>query len=630
MISFSLSQLQSLLLGTEAAPSQALLQPDVLAALDVSVTGCAVTLSCLDDELRSLVPKLEKNQGLGFVDKAGFIFKDQKLKDLSNQLRGQCGGITFLLSCLQMTSMEERHRSVHNNQAMIQNIAHKAQSLRELYPKVKVAQSLLDAPSEAESIFGDTRASIISDREFEFDDLVVNSQAYRRALKAVERDLRKGDHQHDEGNLIDLGDGMADTAQSKDVKEKKLSLGVEKTSLREGKNVLIQGAAETDNPHKTFECTHDGSEGVHNNSRNVSSMSVAANSLSIKPGQAIQSIVQGWADEHRAREGQSTHRPSVPSASAIARGGQPTTTEDKLKNFYPHAFERWETLSAHWEGLTSFWIRQIQENTAEFNRDPSSEQLARQVHYLSNAGKSLFDAVVDLQRLRASSERKFQRWFFETRKEQERVQEVVALLEKTLQEERTTNQVTLMVEKGKIIQAFQQQLSRERTNLEARISQLHQESSEQRQYISSAKEEARRAWEELGRREQEERIRHSKMESCKPVMVGGVVLFPLKSSSWDQDSESRPLLYEVALAPKVPEPWVAHWDGENDKWLFVNTETKESGYSRPKPAPRPRPTNKNNYAASNRYSVSEATGSLSLTPEEDEVPESLLLNASAE
>tara|TARA_R110002060_G_scaffold33158_5_gene43888 strand:+ start:149 stop:595 length:447 start_codon:yes stop_codon:yes gene_type:complete len=102
IISFSLSKLQSLLLGTDAAPSQALLQPDVLAALDVSVTGCAVTLSCLDDELRNLVPKLEKNQGLGFVDKAGFVFKDQKLKDLSNQLRGQCGGITFLLTCLQM------------------------------------------------------------------------------------------------------------------------------------------------------------------------------------------------------------------------------------------------------------------------------------------------------------------------------------------------------------------------------------------------------------------------------------------------------------------------------------------------------------------------------------------------
>ena len=53
------------------------------------------------------------------------------------------------------------------------------------------------------------------------------------------------------------------------------------------------------------------------------------------------------------------------------------------------------------------------------------------------------------------------------------------------------------------------------------------------------------------------------MESGKPVPVGGVVLFPLKSSSWDEDSENKiPLLYEVSPAPEVPEPWVAQWDGK--------------------------------------------------------------------
>ncbi|PVH87583.1 hypothetical protein DL98DRAFT_251230 [Cadophora sp. DSE1049] len=519
--------------------------------------------------------------------------------------------------------MEERHRSVHNNQAMIQTIAHKAQSLRELYPKVKVAQSLLDAPSDSGSILGDTRTSIISDREFEFDDLVVNSQAYRRALKAAKRDLRKGGHQRDEGDLIDLGEGTADPVE---------------------RNVE---AAEAKKAQKTAQNSSERSEAKHNNSTNASSMTVDPEASSTKPGQASRSIVQGWADEYRTREEKNTNGPSVPSASAIARGGQPTTTENKPKDFYPHAFERWETLSAHWEGFTSFWIRRLEENTAEFRRDPSSEQLAGQVKDLSAAGKNLFDAVVELQRLRASSERKFQRWFFDTRADQERSQELVVSLEKTLQEERIQNQATLIAEKTRLTEAFERQLAHERTNLEARMSQLQQETLEQRRTMSSHKEEARRAWEELGRREQEERDRLYKMESCKPVMVGGVVLFPLKSSSWDEESEKRPL-YEVSPAPKVPDPWVAQWDGkppstvgtvngtdfafsgEHDKWLFINSETRESGYTRPKPAPRPRPTNKNSYATSSKYSIAEATSSLSLTPHEDELPENALVYVSAE
>jgi hypothetical protein len=59
--------------------------------------------------------------------------------------------------------------------------------------------------------------------------------------------------------------------------------------------------------------------------------------------------------------------------------------------------------------------------------------MPQQIKDLSAAGNNLFHAVVELQRLRASSERKFQRWFFEHRQEQERAQEreaqLVALLE---------------------------------------------------------------------------------------------------------------------------------------------------------------------------------------------------------
>jgi len=102
---------------------------------------------------------------------------------------------------------------------------------------------------------------------------------------------------------------------------------------------------------------------------------------------------------------------------------------------FPHAFERWETLSSHWEGLTGYWIKRLQENSGELK--PIDQQLARQVTDLGAAGANLFHAVVELQRLRASSERKFQRWFFESRGENERNREEIARLREGLAAERS-------------------------------------------------------------------------------------------------------------------------------------------------------------------------------------------------
>lgn len=80
-------------------------------------------------------------------------------------------------------------------------------------------------------------------------------------------------------------------------------------------------------------------------------------------------------------------------------------------------FERWEALPPHWEGLTSYWIRRLDLNSEVLQRDHLVEQMLRQMTDLTAAGANLFHAVVELQRLRASSERKFQRWFIETRQE---------------------------------------------------------------------------------------------------------------------------------------------------------------------------------------------------------------------
>lgn len=219
------------------------------------------------------------------------------------------------------------------------------------------------------------------------------------------------------------------------------------------------------------------------------------------PSQAY--LSQGSAAQRRG----SDTRPAEPQAAAT----EPT----KARNSFPHAFERWETLSAHWEGLTSYWIRKLEQNKDDINRDPLSQQLARQVTDLSAAGANLFHAVVELQRLRASSERKFQRWFFETRSELERAREVNAMLEKEMNNERRDRADAI----------------REAVDHERGVSKTQKQLAEMRKELAISKEEARRAWEELGRREQEERDRTLSLQSGHPTIVGGVQVVPMTQSN---------------------------------------------------------------------------------------------------
>jgi hypothetical protein len=199
--------------------------------------------------------------------------------------------------------------------------------------------------------------------------------------------------------------------------------------------------------------------------------------------------------------------PSVPTSQPVVDASR----RNPAQSSFPHAFERWETLSSHWEGLTSYWIRKLQDNSSDINQQPLNQQMSRQITDLSAAGANLFHAVVELQRLRASSERKFQRWFFETRSEQERAKEVQGEMEGLVRRERE-----LRAEASKAVARMEQ----EKSNAERMVSEMKRE-------LQISKEEARRAWEELGRREQEERDRTLSLRDGQPTLVGGVQVVPM-------------------------------------------------------------------------------------------------------
>lgn len=238
----------------------------------------------------------------------------------------------------------------------------------------------------------------------------------------------------------------------------------------------------------------------------------------------------------------SSRRTSQLPQSGLRQSSAPASTAPPVKEVeeasgrgnassFPHAFERWEQLSSHWEGLTSYWLHKLEANTAELDRNvPSAAALSRQINDLSAAGANLFHAVVELQRLRASSERKFQRWFFETRNEQEHAQENQARLETAVQNERAA-----------------------RTDAFARANQAEQDKRnadkmvvEMRRELLISKDEARRAWEELGRKEHEERELTTRLREGAPTTIGGVQVVPTQSIGGvsRHDSDRRPTTSE--------------------------------------------------------------------------------------
>ncbi|KAJ4147439.1 hypothetical protein LMH87_001957 [Akanthomyces muscarius] len=277
-------------------------------------------------------------------------------------------------------------------------------------------------------------------------------------------------------------------------------------------------------------------------------------------------LTKGYPATHSPRKPLLQRQPHLSSRRhkrTFPREPAPAATEPaKPRNSFPHAFERWETLSAHWEGLTSYWIRKLEQNKDDVNKDPLSQQLARQVTDLSAAGANLFHAVVELQRLRASSERKFQRWFFETRSELERAQEVNALLEKALEKERRERSDAI----------------RDAVDNERGVSKTQKQLQEMRKELAISKEEARRAWEELGRREQEERDRTLSLQAGHPTIVGGVQVVPMSQShSGRQTSTRDPGAYQTTETSRTPTEHRSTGAAGSNSGYYAQAEASGSG-----------------------------------------------------
>ncbi|RSL41096.1 hypothetical protein CEP54_015925 [Fusarium duplospermum] len=210
LISIALSELQMKILRRDDLSQAWASRTDVLMAFEESLTGCMIVFSCLEAETRQL--QSHDLFSMGVWAKIRFMWNQDRLKELLNALRGQQTSIGFLLKILETETLSDIQQTLRDNKSRIQAPASQAQSLRSRNPSMRLkCESIFDNDTAGPSLFGVEAVSAVapSELDFDFDDLVLNSQAYRRAFARAQADSQQPQIHVVEGDLIDLSEAQS-------------------------------------------------------------------------------------------------------------------------------------------------------------------------------------------------------------------------------------------------------------------------------------------------------------------------------------------------------------------------------------------------------------------------------------
>ncbi|KAK5720464.1 hypothetical protein LTR17_014940 [Elasticomyces elasticus] len=177
-----LAQIESLLRQDgDAVISRFIQQPVLASAFDTAITGCQMVYSCLDAELQDFVRALQQDGSLDWTRKFKTIWKQDTMTGFQQQIRGQVLALNTLLQGLQMESLGDMRRLLQSQQAQLDQINNNTSSLRKQYPQSTVPDSVFDNRRSVNSIYG-AADSVLGAEDFAFDNDIVKSKAYRRAI----------------------------------------------------------------------------------------------------------------------------------------------------------------------------------------------------------------------------------------------------------------------------------------------------------------------------------------------------------------------------------------------------------------------------------------------------------------
>jgi hypothetical protein len=186
LISAALSQIQSLMFQSgDSIVDRFADRSDLCNTFDIALTGCQLLFSCLETEVADLQVAVSASGTLPLRQKVKTLWKQDVMASLLLQLRGQATALNLLLQGLQMESTAEIRDLLKKHGNTLDQIKATTRSLRRAYPSNHVPESIIDTCRSLESIF-QPDVPTVRDQEFSFDDLVIDSKAYRRAMASAE------------------------------------------------------------------------------------------------------------------------------------------------------------------------------------------------------------------------------------------------------------------------------------------------------------------------------------------------------------------------------------------------------------------------------------------------------------
>ena len=133
IVHVALFKIQELVYQNETDLSSRLkAQAPLREAIDMALTGCRMTLSALNLELDKLVePKKGMNPvEIGFQAKARLVWKEDIMKQLLDQTRGQMSSLQYLIKILESETKADMFRLLMDNIVDIRRILQSAKSIR--------------------------------------------------------------------------------------------------------------------------------------------------------------------------------------------------------------------------------------------------------------------------------------------------------------------------------------------------------------------------------------------------------------------------------------------------------------------------------------------------------------------
>ena len=263
IISISLSRIQSSMLSNPDGLSLKLAAGSSLEeTLDHALNGCYVVFEELQAETQKLNGAAQSDSSSpSFGAKIRHVWNEKHMQDILTQIRGLQNALTLLFQLLgtcvalfwgsllsslaHSDTMAELKQILENNTAVISQFVQRASRFRAARLS-RARHSIFEMSFSTQSIHSGDRVSLFSSTLFAFDDEVIDSPAYRRALASGRQDPMTRSPNRTSMQL-------ADTLSMSQVVEKKLQVAHHELQDCRRNNDHLSGKIETTRTllHKT-------------------------------------------------------------------------------------------------------------------------------------------------------------------------------------------------------------------------------------------------------------------------------------------------------------------------------------------------------------------------------------------